>query len=79
MKNKFQRVHTYTFDDTDYNKRLGTAGKQKTGRQSFKTLENAIKNSEMWISKPESWIDVTTIRIDIIDKETGETVWTYEA
>ncbi len=70
MKRRFQKIHTYTFDDT---------GIEKTEKSSFGTLEKAIIDSEMWINKTESWIDTTVKQIDIIDKESKEIVWTYKA
>ena len=70
MTRKFQLVNTYTFDNT---------GKEKTEKSSFKTLEKAIENAEFWIYKKESWIDTTVKHIEIIDKETNEIVWKYNA
>lgn len=67
---KYQMVHTYTFDKN---------GKEQTSKRSFKTLEKAIENAEMWINKIEAWIDTTVVSIEIIDKETGEIVWTTKS
>lgn len=70
MKKRFQKVQTYTFDNT---------GKEKTEKSSFATLEKAIENAEFWIYKKESWIDTTVKHIEIIDKETNEVIWKYTA
>ena len=70
MTKRFQKVQTYTFDNT---------GKEKTEKSSFKTLEKAIEDAEFWIYKKESWIDTTVKHIEIIDKETNEVVWQYTA
>ena len=70
MKRRFQKVQTYTFDNT---------GKEQTEKASFTTLEKAIENAEFWIYKKESWIDTTVKHIEIIDKETNEVVWKYNS
>lgn len=70
MARRFQKVQTYTFDNTR---------KEKTEKSSFKTLEKAIEDAEFWIYKKESWIDTTVKHIEIIDKETNEVVWQYTA
>lgn len=67
---KYQMIDTYTFDN-DAEK------KEHTEKSSFKTLEKAIENAEMWINKTESWIDTTVKHIEIIDKENKEVVWSY--
>lgn len=72
MARKYQMVHGYTFDKRGDDK-------EHIERSSFKTLESAIQNAEMWINKEETWIDTTVTHIEIIDKETQETVWTYGA
>lgn len=70
MKKKFQKVQTYTFDKN---------GKEATERSSYKTLEKAIENAWFWINKEESWIDTTVKHIEIIDKDTKEVLWKWEA
>jgi hypothetical protein len=75
MKNKYQMVHTYKFDENL--KEIG--GKIQTQKTSFKTLESAINNADMWINKREKWITTTSLKITIIDKETNETCWEYLA
>ncbi len=73
MKRKFQKIHTYTFDNN-----RGGAG-EHTERSSFSTLEKAIEDAEFWINKSEPWIDTTVTHIEIVDKETKEVLWTYKA
>lgn len=70
MKKNIQMIHSYTFDKN---------GKAQTEKTSFATLEKAIENAEMWINKTESWIDTTVTEITIINKETKEVLWHYEA
>lgn len=70
MKRKYQMIQTYTFDKT---------GEGNTEKSSFGTLEKAIENAKMWINKTEPWMDTTVKHIEIIDKETKETVWKYTA
>lgn len=69
MKKIYQMVHTYSFDKN---------GKVQTQKSSFGSLAKAIENAEMWINKSEGWIDTTAKHIDIINKETGEILWTWE-
>lgn len=73
MKAKYQMVHTYTFD----NNRGGSG--EHTSKSSFKTLENAIRNANFWINKEEAWIDVTTVRVYIMNKETCEVLYEWSA
>ena len=75
MKRRYQKVQTYTFDET----RASVAGKEQTEKSSFTTLEKAIEDAKFWIEKKESWIDTTVKHIEIIDKETNEVVWEYTA
>lgn len=74
MKKMIQQIMTYTFDNDE--KKV-----QRTQKSSFGTLEKAIENSEMFINKTEDWIKgrTTVVRIEIVNKETNETLWTYKA
>lgn len=73
MKNRYQKIQSYTFD-------TGRGGPgEHTERSSYKTLEKAIENDWFWITKEEAWIDTTVTHIEIVDKETKEIVWTYTA
>ena len=73
MKNKYQMIHTYTFDTS-----RGAPG-EHTERSSFKTLESAEKSAWFWINKAESWIDTTVVSIKIVNKETGAVEFEYHA
>lgn len=74
MKKMIQQIMTYTFDNDE--KKV-----HRTQKSSFGTLEKAIENSEMFINKTEDWIKgrTTVVRIEIVNKETNETLWTYKA
>lgn len=59
-------------------KRL-TNGEEFMKRYSFKTAENAIKDAIKWRDKTAEGISRAVIKIEIVDKETGEKVWSWEA
>lgn len=80
MARNIQMVHSYTFDNERCAQRRSLeVGKEYTEKSSFGTLEKAIENAQMWINKSESWIDTTVTHIEIINKETKETLWTWQA
>lgn len=78
MKRMFQQVKEYKFDEGARNGRVNPNDIYKTA-SSFGTLENAIKDAEMWIYRTESWIDTSVVSIVIQHKETKEILWTYKA
>ncbi len=74
----FQKIQDYKFDEGARNGRVNP-NEIHTEKSSFGTLEAAIENAEMWINRTEKWIDTSVVKIVIINKETKEVLWTYEA
>lgn len=71
MARNIQQIMTYKLDRT--------GDTIHTSRSSFGTLEKAVENANMFIYRTESWVDTTVISVKIINKETKEVLWTYEA
>lgn len=84
-KRLYQKIHTYTFAEYRADGKPATRknteiiGTENTEKSSFSTLESAIENAMYWIEKKEAWIDTTVKHIEIINKETKEVLWTYDA
>ena len=70
MRN-IQMTMTYNLDRT--------GNEVHTQKSSFGTLEKAIENAKMFIYRKESWIDTTVLSVKIINKETKEQMWSWEA
>lgn len=77
MARNIQMIHSFTYDTT--RGRDVELGKVYTAKSSFSTVEKAVENAQMFINKSESWIDVTTTKVEIINKETKEMLWRWEA
>ena len=67
MKRNYQLIMCYTSERTGY----------KISKSSFNTVEKAIENAELFIYKKESWTDITVVSAKLINKETNETIWSY--
>ena len=84
-KRLYQKIHTYTFAEYRADGKPATwrnpeiIGTENTERSSFSTLESAIENAMFFIEKKEAWVDTTVKHIEIINKETKEVLWTYDA
>ena len=73
---------TYKFDGMRADgtpTRCTCIGKIQTERSSYKTLEKAIEKAMFFIEKKEWWIDTTVLKAEIVNKETGEQMWRWEA
>ncbi len=71
MKRTIQQIMTYKLDRT--------GDEIHTSRSSFGTLERAIEDANNYIYRVEDWMDTTVLNVEIINKETKETLWTYTA
>ena len=87
-KRMYQMAHTYRFDEfradggPNHNRTCdgkSLVGTTNTERSSFATLEGAIEKANWWIARAEPWMDITTLHVEIINKETKEVLWTYDA
>jgi hypothetical protein len=70
---RYQQILSFTYGEDE--------STQYTKKRSFKTLENAVEDIRAIRNKEhgdnsDNW-NVKAVKI--IDKETGETVWTYTA
>ena len=70
MERKYLQILTW--------KRL-TTGEEFIGKYHFKTSESAIKNANDWIYKNAKDISRAVIKVEVINKETKEVVWSWEA
>ena len=70
MERKYLQILTW--------KRL-TTGEEFIGKHHFKTSESAIKNANDWIYKNAKEISRAVIKVEVINKETKEVVWSWEA
>ncbi len=55
------------------------SGEEFTKKYSFKTSESAIKDGIKWRDKTAKDIARAVVKIEIIDKESNEIVWSWEA
>lgn len=77
MARNIQMIHSFTYDSNEH--RDVVLGKVYTQKSSFSTLEKAVEDARKWIAKSETWMDVTTSAVKIINKETKEMLWSWEA
>ena len=77
-KRMIQQIKHYRFDEGSRNGRVDPNEVYRTA-SSFATLENAVKDAEFWIRRDAAWIDTSVVKIVIVNKDTKEVLWTFDA